>query len=287
MYLVYFIYLIFGLAPSIIWLLFFLRKDAHPESNRMIILVFLLGVAIAPLAAIVECMPKGFDLQGNLQCFSSWIFEVLFSSPWGIIAGIFIGVALIEEFAKYLVVRIKVLKSPELDEPLDVMLYMIISALGFAALENVLYLRSPEIHALTDINFPIFIQTAFFISLIRFVGPVFLHALCSGTLGYFLAKSFYEPKQKVRLILAGFILAVLLHGLFNFSMINIGNSMKETADGRLIIVNYQLLYLSCSSIIIILMGLAVFVTIGFRKLKKMSSICLPDLPYKTQGQKRK
>jgi RsiW-degrading membrane proteinase PrsW (M82 family) len=42
------------------------------------------------------------------------------------------------EIFKYLVVRFKVIKNPAFDEPTDIMLYMIIAALGFAAVENIL-----------------------------------------------------------------------------------------------------------------------------------------------------
>ena len=117
---IYLIYLFFGLAPSIVWLLFFLRKDAHPESNRMVLRIFLYGVLIALPALFVEI--------GLSQTFS----KIPLSKSIIAILNIFLGVAFIEEFFKYLVVREKVLKDPELDEPIDLILYMIISALGFA-----------------------------------------------------------------------------------------------------------------------------------------------------------
>ena len=50
----YFLYLVFGVLPSIIWLLFFLREDAHPESNRMILKVFFYGIIAAFIAVIFE-----------------------------------------------------------------------------------------------------------------------------------------------------------------------------------------------------------------------------------------
>ena len=46
--------IILGLAPGIIWLLFYLRKDSHPESNRMIIKIFFYGMMITLLAALSE-----------------------------------------------------------------------------------------------------------------------------------------------------------------------------------------------------------------------------------------
>ena len=137
----------------------------------------------------------------------------------------------------------KVLNNQEFDEPVDAMIYMIIAGLGFAALENILCLI-PSI-SLSEI---------LGISALRFVGATFLHALCSGTIGFFLALSIYEAKRK-KLLMVGIILATFLHGLFNYSIIVIEGSLK-------III---------PSLIIIL--LALFVSLGFKKLKKMKSVC--------------
>ena len=56
----YFILIIFALAPSLIWLLFFLKKDAHPESKRMILKIFFYGILIALPAIFIERFLKDF-----------------------------------------------------------------------------------------------------------------------------------------------------------------------------------------------------------------------------------
>jgi len=261
-------YIILGLAPGIIWLLFFLRKDVHPESNRMIVLIFLLGMVIAFPAAILECIPIGFDQEGGLKCFSHSFFSENFPYPLSLFLYIFLGIALIEETIKYLVVRFKALRDPEFDEPIDAMLYMIIAALGFATIENILVLFSP--------GEPLSFSEASIITTIRFIGATFLHALCSGLIGYFLARSFLKPKQKIKFLLMGFPSAILLHGLFNISIIKIGESLIFVND-RLIISDLKLFIFSLSALITILVSLALFVLLGFRRLKKLASICLPEL----------
>lgn len=228
--------LIFAITPGIIWLLFFLRKDAHPESNRMILKIFFYGMLSAIPAIFIEL---GFFQEIANLSFSPFLISLL---------NIFIGVALVEEFLKYLVVRGKVLQNPELDEPLDVMLYMIISALGFVTLENLLIFLSPKIFFL---NF----GETFILAGFRFISATFLHALCSGTLGYFLALSFFETKKQNRFLILGFFLAVVLHGLYNFSIIE-----KEGL-------------LSLLLPIVIIIGLAIFVSFGFKRLKKLRSVC--------------
>src|SRR3989344_5265707 len=220
------IYIFFGLAPSIIWLLFFLRKDSHPESNPMILKIFFWGMLAAIPAALMELGLSEF-LSGPIY--------------------IFLGIALVEEFSKYAVVRKKIINHPEFDEPVDIMLYMIISALGFAALENLLILL--------PLVYPFKFFETFVVSGFRFVGATFLHALSSGLLGYFLALSFFEPKNRTKLFLKGLIAVTFLHGLYNFSIIEIDNGFKFALP------------------IGILIGLIVFVFLGFKKVEKLKSIC--------------
>jgi len=237
-------YILLGIAPSLIWLSFYLRKDAHPEPKKTVLKIFFLGMASAPLAALIE---KGVE---NLISLAlpylpnlAFFFQIFYY---------FLGVAFVEEYLKYLVVERKyivvkngVLREPEFDEALDVMLYMVIAGLGFAALENILLFFTK--------NPPFF--EAFLIASLRFIGATFLHALCSGILGLFMAFSFFETEKRKVLLFAGFAIAILLHGLYDFSIIKMRGDLKFL---------FPLLILGI---------LAIFVSFGFKKLKGMASIC--------------
>lgn len=238
------IYIFFGLAPSFIWLLFFLRKDSHPESNKMILKIFLFGMLIAILAALVEI--GIYKITEGLETLYPFLFFILYN---------FIGVAFVEEFLKYLVIKEKVLKNPEFDEPVDAILYMIIAALGFAALENILVL-------LPALSFPFksFIIETISISSFRFVSATFLHALASGIMGYFLVLSLWKSQKRFQLIVFGLIISSLLHGIYNISII-------KTAD------NFYFILIP----IILLTGLAFYVSSGFKKAKKIASTCKLDI----------
>lgn len=223
----YFLYL-FGFLPSIIWLLFYLRKDVHPESNRAVLKIFFYGMLIAFAAIFLEI---GFKkISSNLLLY------------------VFIGGAMIEEYLKYLVIKFKVLRSSELDEPVDIILYMIIAGLGFAALENILIL----------INYHPFLELPKTLEIItlRFLTATFLHALCSGVVGYFLAISFFNIKKQKKFLLIGLGIATILHGFYNLSIIKIDGWEKFILPA------------------IILMGTALFVSMGFKKLKRLKSICI-------------
>ena len=232
------LYIFFGVLPALVWLSYYLRKDVHPEPKLMVLKVFLWGAFITLPVFLAQLGLSALLSELKLPIF---IVSLLY---W------FVVIALTEEFFKYLVVRGKVFNNCNLDEPLDIMLYMIISALGFAALENILYLFSPA----NNLSFNQVLNNTIIISFVRFIGATFLHTLASGTLGYFLALSFYETKNKTRLFLAGLSVAAIAHGLYNFSIMTFKGILQLSIP------------------IIILTGLAIFMIWAFNRVKSMKSV---------------
>lgn len=254
--------LILGLVPSLIWLCFYLRKDVHPEPKGIIVQVFFLGMLSSILAAVLESIPTLFFVSQKISLgFLPQTLTRIFSSRQGKFLFSFSGIALIEESLKYLVVKIRVLKDSEFDEPLDAMIYMITAALGFAALENILIFLSPKVF---------FLSTTESLSLAgwRFAFATFLHALCSGIIGYFLGLLFFKTRKRTGLILFGLGLATLLHGLYNFSIMVIGQGLN------LIIP------------VFILVSLSFAISRGFRELQK-ANIYPPPLPSTSRKQRSK
>ena len=234
-----FIFIFFGILPSLTWLFFYLKKDDHPEPKRVILKIFLWGALITlPVFFIQIGLTSLLENSGLGQMTSSIIY-------W------FLIISFSEELFKYLVVRLKAFNSSDMDEPLDIMLYMVVSALGFSALENVLYMFSP----LDQTSFNDFISTALLISFIRFIGATFLHTLCSAVIGYAIAISLCDQKNRILEALSGIIMAVVLHGAYDFSIMTLEGNLKFAVP------------------IIIILTLAVLVFWGFERLKKMRGIC--------------
>jgi RsiW-degrading membrane proteinase PrsW (M82 family) len=225
--------------PSIIWLIFYLRKDKHPEPNRMVIRIFLLGAVSIALAALLE--------QGIYLLFN----EISLAGELIILV---ISFAFIEELLKYLVVKFGILKNPDFDEPIDSMIYLIISALGFAAAENI-YLLSQ----ISPLKIPIGSTIEFITT--RFIGATFLHALASAIMGYFLAASFCKKSRfRKTLIFGGLIAATILHSVFNYIIIlNINGQIEVFHRNGLIFI--------------LLLGGAIIVSIMFKKINKLRPVC--------------
>jgi len=240
----YLLYAILGIAPSVIWLLFYLRKDVNPEPKRLIFLVFLGGALMGPIALLME-----FFAMSMLSPSTQWpaLLASLNQNRYLFFLNIIAFAPLSEELLKYLVVRWQVLKNPNFDEPLDAMIYLIVSALGFAATENLL-----NIFLIPNVT----LQLAFSQALIRFLSATLLHALASGTLGYFIACSLLNLKHKNFIFLTGFSLAVILHSFYNYL--------------AWLFTGHKAFALMIALLLVAMAGL---VNRQFRHLKKQLSIC--------------
>jgi RsiW-degrading membrane proteinase PrsW (M82 family) len=199
--------LTFALAPGIIWLLFFLKKDNLPEPKKQILKVFLCGALVAIPIALIEIWLLNDLAKLNLS-----------DKTYYIIKGLFV-IGLTEEIFKYISVRYSILSSSHIDEPIDIPLYMIIGALGFATAENVLFFCTQEFLMLND---------PLILSFTRFIGATLLHALASGTIGLFLVLAFRNLKFRAILITTGFAIAIAVHAFFNFFLES--SIMKETRE---------------------------------------------------------
>jgi RsiW-degrading membrane proteinase PrsW (M82 family) len=120
---------------------------------------------------------------------------------------------IVEEVLKYAVALAVILWNREVDQPIDVVIYMIALALGFSALENALFIFNPLLAG----EYLDGAVTGSF----RFIGATLLHVLASGTIGIMLALAYYRgPATQVLYGTLGLCIAIVLHALFNFFIMN-------------------------------------------------------------------
>lgn len=216
----YIVLIVAGVAPSLIWLLYYLKKDCHPEPRAMIAKTFLMGIIISPLAIIfqllfVKLASSGVSVDLGLP-------EI---SPRGHI--FFLWAALIEESVKFFAVRIIDLYDPEFDEPTDAMIYMITAGLGFAAMENIITLFRV---------IPDGAHAAASVWVLRFAGATLLHALSSALMGYFVALSWFFHHHTGKLIATGLVVATTFHYAFNIFLSLFDSDLKNLGSATLLLV---------------------------------------------------
>lgn len=235
-----------AVIPSIVWLLFFVAQDKHREKARNLITVFLWGVFIAVPVVFVEIL---------LQDFFFVPFAAFAITPFLIS---FVAIAFVEEIGKYWVVRAKAVPRAFFDEPQDAIIYMITAALGFAAIENVAYAFNVA-PLIAQHGTPV--ATAVIqITALRGLSATFLHVVASGTLGYFLALSLENRKERRKFLYTGFALATVLHGVYNNFIMDIEQKFLESGTGG------QAFGVSLIAALLIISGTIILV--GLRQLAK-------------------
>ncbi|MDD1682420.1 MAG: PrsW family glutamic-type intramembrane protease [Methanoregula sp.] len=169
-----------AIAPTLFILLYIYRKDRYePEPLHLIAWVFFIGAFSVIPAALVELLfPEG-------------IFSSAVVAP------------VVEEAAKFLVVFLAIYRHPGFDEPMDGIVYATAAGLGFATVENILYV----------------IEGGLAVGIIRAIASVPGHVVFSCIWGFALGTAKFRPdNERTGIILTGLLSAMLLHGIFNFSL---------------------------------------------------------------------
>ena len=178
-----------GVLPALFWLWFWLREDrTNPEPRRVLAATFIAG-GCATVAALYLERTAARSIGQGVYLIAAW--------------------ALIEEMTKYAAAIGAALMRKSFDEPVDAMVYLVTAALGFAAVENVLFLsKAFSMNGTAGILLT---------GNLRFFGAMLVHIVSSATVGFGIAFGFYErmPKRILYTTIA-LLTATLLHTMFNF-----------------------------------------------------------------------
>lgn len=172
-----------AIAPGIALLsYFYMRNEMSTEPRRTLVHAFIYGAIITFPILFLQ-----FVLEEEGAFSSLFVSDVAFTS-------------IIEEFFKWLIIFVLILRHVEFDDPYDGILYGAAVSLGFATVENVIYILSFGL------------ETAF----IRALLPVSSHALFGVVMGYYFGKGKFsqESYQKEYIALALFAPAGL-HVMYN------------------------------------------------------------------------
>jgi protease PrsW len=183
--------LVMAVTPSLLLVRYYYRQDTRsPEPKTLIIKIFILGIIYTIPVFVLE------SVISRLNVFFAWspFFYYFFEA--------FIVAGLSEEYIKLHIVRKYVYHHPQFDKIMDGIIYTVVASLGFACMENFLYVM----------------QNSWHIALARGFTAVPMHAVCSGMMGYYIGKAkFAKTKKEEKLLINnGLWLAIVLHGLYNF-----------------------------------------------------------------------
>jgi RsiW-degrading membrane proteinase PrsW (M82 family) len=183
--------LILALAPVAALLLFMYYRDRYEkEPVKLLIAAFAMGgLSVLPIL-LAEA------LLSELMSFFYGTFAVFWQS--------FVVAATTEEFFKLVFLYWLVWKRADFNEKFDGIVYAVFVSMGFAAIENVMYV------------FDYGLETG----LVRALTAVPAHFIFGVAMGFYFGLARFFPQFKKRLIGAALLYPVLLHGIYDFILMS-------------------------------------------------------------------
>ena len=183
--------IVLGILPCILITIWIYRKDRYErEPISLVVLSFSYGAVSTLLAMLFESLFAGTADRNNLLEIAIFSFFV---------------VGLFEELSKFIFLRFFIYPQAAFNEPIDGIVYSVAVGMGFAMVENLLYLTSDK-GSLT-------------MALSRALTAVPAHAAFGVLMGGYIGLAKFFPKKREQNLWAGLGLATFFHGLYDFFLL--------------------------------------------------------------------
>lgn len=179
--------LIAAVLPVFILMIYFYSKDKFEKEPLKTLMKAFLGGMLSTLPAAFIAVNIAFPLAEN----ASGAYAAFIHSFW--------EAAVPEEISKFAFLFLFIWWDKNFNEYYDGILYAVFVSLGFACLENILYVAE---HGMG-------------IAFSRALLAVPLHALCGVIMGYYFSLAKFTFHKNLNLLKAVFF-AILVHGIYDF-----------------------------------------------------------------------
>ena len=183
-----------AIFPIAVFLIIIYRKDTVKEPPGLLIKCFLGGCIITIPIVLIEMLFDSFNV------FDSALLSSFYDA--------FVVAALVEEGFKFLFLYLVISGRKEFDQHFDGIVYAVFVSLGFAFVENILYVA----------------EYGFGTAVVRAILAVPAHGLLGVCMGYFFALARFSPKNKSGLLVLSLLIPILLHGLYDFLLVYLGST---------------------------------------------------------------
>ena len=194
--------LFFATLPVILILVVVYNSDKSKEPLPLLMELFVFGILSCFLVVVISnALEFIFPFIAKETKSMNFIEIILYA---------FLAVALVEELCKWLVVYIIGYHNKEFDELYDIIVYAVFVSLGFAFMENVIY-----IFYLGDLS----------TAIIRAVSAIPGHACDAIFMGYYLslAKEYHYQNRRdleIKNIIMSIIMPTIIHGIYDYCLMS-------------------------------------------------------------------
>ena len=181
------IYLSIALAPIVIILTYIYIKDKYNKEPLWMLFFSILGGMIS-IAAVLITAPILADIAVYFIDVETAFYRA------------FLEAGFLEVLFKYLVLIIFIWPSKDFDEEFDGIVYAVYVSMGFALVENIMFVFGYGLSA----------------GVLRAVTAVPAHAIFAISMGYYLGLAKFLPKKRSLYLILAFVSAWLMHGFYDY-----------------------------------------------------------------------
>lgn len=185
-----------AVAPSLLICWYIFKMDKYEREPRLhLFICFLLGIFCTLPAINMETMGRRLINEDPQNLFRTFLFATFI-------------VGFTEEILKFFALMFYAFPRKQFNEPMDGIVYSVMISMGFAAMENILYVQGNP-------------TQAWEVAIARAFTAVPAHGLFAVAMGTYIgkAKLLELPTDKLKFCLKGISLAILLHGIYDFLLI--------------------------------------------------------------------
>lgn len=186
-----------AIIPSCVLIAYFYFRDRRREPHSVLAWTFFLGVL-----TVVPVLGIGLPALAVMPSFGDWsptsaaLLQALYMA--------FLCASIPEELCKYAVLMGYSARHKAFNEPMDGVIYGAVASLGFATLENIMYVTGGD----------------WGVAIARALTAVPLHAFIGATLGYYVGQARFNQASKLT-ALGGLVVAILIHGIYDFGLMGV------------------------------------------------------------------
>jgi len=177
-----------ALAPGCAIMVYIYLKDKHEREPLVLLLISFLYGGLSTLVTLFISWPVNLLILTR----EDDVIEQFFNA--------FFKVALIEEFSKFIFVRFILYNNKNFNEPFDGIVYAVIVSMGFATVENILYV----------------FEFGYTTGILRIFTAVPAHAAFAILMGYFLGKAKFTHRKELYFSAIALLAPTLFHGSYDY-----------------------------------------------------------------------
>lgn len=187
-----------AIIPVIVLMIYVYKKDKYEkEPIGMLVRAFMLGILSIPIALAID------SFFASVMLGETVFFQAFFQA----------GIP--EEFAKWGLFMLFIWKNKNFDEFFDGIVYACFIGLGFACVENILYVFDNESYSLA-------IHTGVMRALLSVPG----HFLFAVIMGYYLGLAKFKKNERSKFLIFSILFPIIAHGLFDY-LLMLSSALSE------------------------------------------------------------